>query len=405
MKILIIGWSQFPSGDASSARIRIFAKGFIENGGEVHFITTAKLENKQGEISKPVMNWQGINFQSSYPIKNLFFWSIKFGIVNHLQSLIKSWKLVQTMIDKNECDIIYIYGWSFLAFYPIKLKAIRNKIPFFCDICEWYQNKHFNKWYINPVYYDDLLGRNYIAKKCSGVIAITNYIAKKIREKDIPVVLIPAVYDFSQIPVYEVSSENTSKQKRTLAVLYAGFCKHGDGLELLIHAVKIIKEKSIPIELFIIGTDGLTGVGLKYKIWCEQDNILQNIVHFKGKIPHDEYHKTLASVDILTLTRKKTLTNLAAFPTRLPEFLSTGRPVLTTYVHDVPLYLNADEHAKIVSPDSVYSIVDGILDLWNNPVKANAIGLAGKSRAAKIFDYRPYIDDLYKTFLNHKNNY
>lgn len=403
MNILIIGWSQFPSGDASSARIRTFAKGFIENGGVVHFITTAKLENTQVDDQTPVMNWEGVSYESSYPENKTNFISKRFSIVRYIQSLIKSWKLVQSLIDKKECDIIYFYGWSFLANYPIKQKAIRNNIPFFFDICEWYQNTHFNKWYINPMYYDDLLGRNFIVKKCAGVIAITHYIVEKYRAKGIPVVLIPAVYDFSQQVSKSVIPETYASEEKTFTILYAGFCKQGDGLEFLIPAVKIIRQKDIPIRLFIIGTDGLSGMGLKFRMWCEQDDVLRNIVHFKGKIPQFEYPQMLASVDVLTLTRKTTLTNLAAFPTRLPEYLATGRPVLTTSVPDVPLYLSSNEHAKIVSPDSVDSIVEGITDLWNNPVKARAIGLAGQSRAATIFDYRPYINNLFQLFVKAQN--
>jgi len=94
------------------------------------------------------------------------------------------------------------------------------------------------------------------------------------------------------------------------------------------------------------------------------------------------------------------MTNLAAFPTRLPEYLSTGRPVLTTAVPDVPLYLTPDLHAKIVKPDSVNAIAEGLIELWNEPAKAKAMGILGQKRGAEVFDYRPYIANLYEMFVS-----
>ena len=128
MKILIIGWSQFPTGDASSARIRILAKGLIENECSVHFISTAKIGISSNDCSHN-MNWEGITYESSYPVINEKSVLSKFNGIKHIFSLLKSWQIVQSRIEKCECDIIYFYGWSFLANYSLKKKAFKHKIP------------------------------------------------------------------------------------------------------------------------------------------------------------------------------------------------------------------------------------------------------------------------------------
>jgi glycosyltransferase involved in cell wall biosynthesis len=399
MKILIIGWSQFPTGDASSSRIRTLAKGLIENGGSVHFITTAKIDIPYDNDSR-IMSWEGVSYESSYPFINENNLLNNYNIIKHIYSLWKSWKIVQSRIEKCECDIIYFYGWSFIANYTLKKKALRYKIPFFFDICEWYRPQHFSNWFINPLYYDDWFGRKLPDNKCSGIIAITSFIEKKYIKQGVPVIIIPAIYDFLQNR-FKVRTVNEDViNTNNFSILYAGFCKPGDGLDLLIDAVRILKTKGVPIRLSIIGTDASSGVALSHKLICQQDKILCDIVDFKGKIPHDDYQMMLASVDVLVLTRKKTLINLAAFPTRLPEYLSTGLPVLTSFVPDVNLYLEPDEHAKLIVPDSVNAIVEGLFDLWNNPSKAKSIGIAGQLRGAEVFDYRPYVSKLYELFVN-----
>lgn len=122
-----------------------------------------------------------------------------------------------------------------------------------------------------------------------------------------------------------------------------------------------------------------------------------------GRVPDELYMKTLSEADCLVLPRPDNQIVRASFPTRLPEFLSTGKPVLTTNVPDVPLYLEANKNAMLVSGDSASALAEGIFELWSNPGKAKNIGLSGKKRGQLEFDYLNRSNSIYKFIQENKN--
>jgi len=393
MRIVILGWVKFPFASAGASRVRMLSKGWIEEGAVVHLITTATLQSDENpgkgdsEFSLEGFTYEStqIESKSTFPFKHL-------RIIQHISSLMTSWKRVRQLIAENKCDVLYLWGWSGLGCYPVIKIARKNKIPFFFDICEWFPRQRFKWWFINPLFYDDLIGRMLPGKDCGGIIAITNYIAQKYEKKSLPVVIVPAINDFS------VSSLNISTTKgnvsNKLSVLYAGFCKPDDGVDYLLGAIKIVANNDIPVELTIIGADGKSGTSLQYQQQCEQDQI-DKLVHFRGMVSESDYSKLLSSAGVLILPRKNCQVNLAAFPTRLPEFLATGRPVLTTDVPDISLYLEADIHAKIVEADRADAIATGLIDLWKDSNRADNIGKAGQEQGALVFDYRNYTKLIY----------
>ena len=145
------------------------------------------------------------------------------------------------------------------------------------------------------------------------------------------------------------------------------------------------------MRLDVLGTDGLSGLAAKQRNICEQDEILRCCVRFLGRVSDEEYFSKLASAHCLVLPRPECQIVKAAFPTRLPEFLSTGRPVLTTSVPDVPRYLDAGIHAEIVDGDISNALACGILRLWQDPERALRIGLAGQNLGRQGFNYRHYM--------------
>jgi glycosyltransferase involved in cell wall biosynthesis len=397
MRIIILGWVEFPYGSPSASRLRILSKGWIEEGATVHLVTTAKPQQVNTGNGEDFY-MEGLTYESSYEEAQLNNSSFsKLSFVRHIKSLRRSWKIIRQLIDENKCDVLYLWGWSAIGCFPVVKLAQKKRIPYFFDICEWFTPDVFKWGLVNPMFYDDLIGRYLPGKSCNGVIAITHFIAGKYQKLGIPVIVVPAINDF-QKESYQTSLTDVQISSTSFNVLYAGFCKPGDGIEFLIQAIRLIKLNEIPVKLIIIGADGKSGASIKYKEICERDVQLRDIVEFRGKVPESEYFRTLSSATVLVLPRKNTPTNEAAFPTRLPEYLTTGRPVLTTNVKDVPMYLEGDIHAKIVESDSAESLANGLIDLWHNPEKANDIGRAGKLRGAEVFDYRSHTKEIYNLF-------
>ncbi len=66
------------------------------------------------------------------------------------------------------------------------------------------------------------------------------------------------------------------------------------------------------------------------------------------------------------------------FPMKLSECLASGRPVVTTTMGDIPLYLVDRESAFMVRPDDGWAFADALAEALENPEVASRIGARGR---------------------------
>ena len=104
------------------------------------------------------------------------------------------------------------------------------------------------------------------------------------------------------------------------------------------------------------------------------------------------------------LPRPSNGTNQANFPTRLPEFLSTGKPVIVGIAGDIPLYLTHGEHALLLQESDADEIASCIGQLVAFPEIARALGKAGGQRGTEVFGYATYAADLSEFLVRNSND-
>lgn len=402
LKILIVGSFQFPFGSASASRIRTIAKGLIASGGSVHVITSNRIPNIEKYQSNNNFIYQGITFESTYLSEDEGRKSSRITrIYNNFISTKKCRERIEYYIKNEGFNVLYIYSRSAILNIPLVWLARRTGVSVFYDMVEWMPAKAFHYGFINPYFYDDLLGRLISPFWCNGVIAITSYISKKYLPYKTPCIVVPSVFESTKSSLF--CKENLHSKQEEFTILYAGACKAGDGFSRLLDAVKIAVSRGCPVKLNVIGTDGNRGRAAQYRKLCEKDDSLKTRVSFKGRVPDESYISILSESTCLVLPRPNVQVVRASFPTRLPEFLSTGRPVLTTNVPDVPLYLEENKDAVIVSGDSTEALAEGILYIWKDPERAERIGKAGQKRGQKEFDYLRRTNTIYKFLQKHSD--
>ena len=90
---------------------------------------------------------------------------------------------------------------------------------------------------------------------------------------------------------------------------------------------------------------------------------------------------------MLVLARPTNIVADAGFPSKLTEYLSTGKPVLVTRVGDIPLYLKDRENAFLSDPDSAEAFAIELRYILNNYEFALEVGGNGKRLTETIFNY------------------
>jgi glycosyltransferase involved in cell wall biosynthesis len=245
------------------------------------------------------------------------------------------------------------------------------------DAVEWYLTRKFP--FVQTI--DWLVGMNGSYRLLDGAIGISSLIQKKFIRMGIPAIRIPSVLNVDQI-----LKENGSKAGNDF--VYVGQFKADEAVDDLIDGFRIARERGCPANLKIVGNIGMKGGAARIRTRIHQDPALADSVHFTGRLPDDEFSAQLQSARALILLRKPTLRARAAFPTRIPEFLATANPVITTDVPDIPEYLKDGIHAHILPTGKPEIIAECMVDICRQPQKHVSIGQAGRRRLAECFDYR-----------------
>lgn len=388
LRVVIAGWIAYPFGAASGARVRLYAKGLHACGFGVRILSTRQLpERPEDRQPDGTLAFEGIPYETTAGIlrrdgaagwrRARRFWAATRAAQTRLAALIRN----------GEVDAVLAYSRSFLTLHRIVSTCRTTRTPLVADAVEWFEPSRYRLGRFNPHYLDNALGRSHCVRRCSGVIAISAYLERHYRARGMPVLRIPAMGDVAPAAPQPPAPAAT----RDFNLIYVGSFKPGDGFEETLEAVRLARARHCPVRLTVMGAARWPSTrrnpSLQQSIAVLQG---QNALQLAGRVTDEDYRQRLQTAHALILARTPGITAEAAFPTRIPEFLSTGRPVITTAVPDVPDYLTDRVHAHVVplSAPLPGTIADRILELHRDPAAANAIGAAGAAQAARCFDYR-----------------
>ena len=168
-------------------------------------------------------------------------------------------------------------------------------------------------------------------------------------------------------------------------IAYCGYMGgNKDGVMNLIKAFSLIENKYDDIQLLLIGTASEQEMN---KLKTYANNLKTKRVTFFGKVDRDQIPSLLVNAHILALARPASLQSTGGFPTKLGEYLSTGRPAVITNVGDISRYLVDGINAIIVSPDDDDKYAQKLEYVLDNYESALNIANEGVKLTETIFNY------------------
>lgn len=115
-----------------------------------------------------------------------------------------------------------------------------------------------------------------------------------------------------------------------------------------------------------------------------------------GFVPKDQIAAPIAGAAALLAPLPTGVRWECCFPTKLGEYLASGRPVVSSRVGEVAAYLTDGETAMVAEPGDVAGWCDRIVRLLDDSALAARIGAAGRDLARREFDYRVHSRRLYE---------
>ena len=385
LNIIILTDSPFPIGLASTSRIIAYAGGFIDNGARVKVVCYRPTEKKNNVINKEISGiYNHIPF--IYSCNNNI---IRNNIISrNIANFISIFRVVSTISKYNKNDKVHailLYSKYFMISLIFRLFTSRHNIIFLKEENEYpevvFKNTTiFHRFYI-------YLYSKFIYKLFDGFLIITDTLLDYInprKQKKALALKVPIIVNRDRFD----SITNHLNNENITFCGYIGWNNEGvnkEGVPILIDAFKIVKKKYSGIKLQIIGYSPYPEDFDKINNQIKNLGLENDVIILKG-INSTEILGYLVESKILVLARPSSRQSSGGFPTKLGEYLMTGKPVVVTNVGEIEYYLKDGVNAYISEPNSSVKFAEKLLEVLDNYDSALKIGQKGKETAIKEFD-------------------
>lgn len=376
--LIVIGNLSYPNASAPSNRVHLYCKAVkIEKG--FPFIINLNRSIVEKRPFQFLARYEGIPFfytqTNNNGKENYFKRKIKkiksyIQIYGIIQRLSKNYQIKVLFYNTNITNEFLLY--IFLKFKHIGIIRECNESPLFI------RNEKKGK-YLYTFFYSIRL------KLYSGVIVISDFLYEYYSTflSQRKIFQIPILVDIERFGHPLPIIPNKIK-----TITYIGSMgDNKDGLPDLIESMSFLKNKYSEFKLQLVGQAAKKEINyLKNKVAVLD---LNENVQFLGRKELNEIPEILQRSDVLVLARPSNPQSKAGFPTKLGEYLATGKPVVITRTGEISRFLKDRESAYLVNPGNPQAFSDKILEALSDP-QNEKVGRNGFSVAYNNFNYKLY---------------
>lgn len=391
LKIVIFACVDFPVGPATTSRVRLLSK--ILQGAGHHVSLAIFNANTKTPIQENRSN-HGIHASVEYTYlsgntvrPSRFFNAVTDSLMGTVQSFFYLWNKRKS----GAIDVALFYTPDIYRSLPCLLQSRLYGIPILLELCEIFSydtRKKGVKPSIQRI--GARLSNRILPAMSSGVLAISTKIVEHLKQGgvgDEKIMHLPILVDCNQF--IRPSSSPVRSVVEKCYFLNSGALDTKEGLEFILGAFASISRKHD--QLFLALTGAPEAERKTYILDFAKRLGVDGKLIFTGFLPVDQLTWAYQNALALICCRADTEFANFGFPTKLAEYLSSGRPVITNEVGDTGLYLRDGETAFFARSGDVRSISLAMEKVIDSPRLAEEIGLKGRKVAQKNFDYANFI--------------
>ncbi len=293
-----------------------------------------------------------------------------------------NWIRVAGRIKKQKPELIILQWWHpYFApcFWSICKLLRREKILFVCHNVFPHErfplDRLLTKWTLG-------CGRYFITQS-------------KMDARDLLSVKHDAVYRVTPHPTYGMfCKQGMSMQKAReqlqidqgqRALLFFGFVRKYKGLQYLLEAMKLLKERDFKVQLWVVGDFGEDKE--EYVEQIRRFEIGDQVQMVEGYVPDDEVEKYFAASDLVVLPY------LSATQSGIVQIaFGFEKPVLVTEVGGLPDVVTNGKTGYVVEPRSAEMIAEAIMDYYINNRREAFVSQIEKEKDR--FSWKTFVDTM-----------
>ena len=387
MRVAILLPQDYPGASAMASRISKFARGLHAYGAETHVIAVSPAAEREARVETG-------KDQYGVPFSRAFLPGTPHGglaLLKRNNELRRFFiEQVTQLIDDWKPDVVIIYGYSWCTYGPVRKLCKKRGVTVVADCTEWFPFRL--RRLASPLFMGLVLSRKWFLPHFDGMIAISRLWEEYARYRKLPVIRIPAIGEDGRDSRYE----NDSDAKDPFTLTYMGPMFARDLPLTMLEGVRMAADAGMDIRFVVVGRADRLASGRTAIDKVNSDPTLRECVEFTGWVSDEEVVSRLAQSDALVLLRQDDWASRACFPTRLPEYLLTGKPMILSEVGDVTLYFKHRNSVWFLPPgDQPKELADALLHLASHPNEAHIIGHAGRDASFEGFSYIEHGHTLY----------
>lgn len=392
MNILIIASVSFPNGMASTAFVKLLAKGLIQNGNNVTLLIESNNFNLVGnKINKNQGSFDGINYKyfNRYSVNN------KKKFVNRLRNVKDLAGYIKKRKKAHQRDVILCIDNRFWTNFQVYQACNSLNIPIFQWFLEKEISRKSNNWYKSlSRFLGYKLTDMIVPRVANGIIVITTYLkdyhSQRLAQDKIHIS--PIYIDPQEFPTTpSLSNKNTIfktineiRNNKDKIIVYSGSFQVSDGFSYIFYAFKRLLKK-YPKTILVT-----TGRNPKmediFMTEAKRFDFFKNIVSL-GFLSKEEMIYVQKNADLLLGCRVNTEIARHGFPWKLGDYLMTKKPIIATKVGNIERYLINQKEIILAEPENSDSIYYKMKYVFDNYDDALRIAEKGYFRALKEFNY------------------
>ena len=176
--------------------------------------------------------------------------------------------------------------------------------------------------------------------------------------------------------------------KEKFRVIFMGSLSPREKPKTIFEAISLCNQLGYNFKLIVIGKQGFNFVQkISHNLIRIKFRNNKNI-KFTGFISKTKKNNLLKSAGCFVLLRPSCKETFHLFPTRLPEYFQTKRPVVISKVEPFSIFYKHKKEVYFVNKNNnSKDLADAFIDLYNNPKLSKKIGINGKRYAEKNYSY------------------
>lgn len=343
-------------------RVRREANALKENGYEVEIICLKDKHQSTFEIIDGV-NVFRLNVEKSRSSKSRY-------IILYLTFFFKAFIKTNVLWLKNRYQVVHVHNMpDFLIFIPFLQKLFGTKI--ILDLHDPTPEVYLAKFNSGPKTIKLLEFQEKISIWFADQIITTNiaFVYAFVR-RGCPKEKITIVMNSPDDKIFNRINNNISNKQseNKCIIMYHGVILERHGLDILVRAVSILKNKIPNIKLWVYGDGEFQSNFLK----LVDELKLNNIIKYFGPVDLETIAETIPNILVGVIpNRLNPFTNIN-FPTRIFEYLYFRKPVIVPRTTGILDYFD-ESSIFFFTEEKPDTIAEKILSIYNNTVNVDKI--------------------------------